>query len=122
MNMSLCCGTYLSTGKNLLLSYHVHTGSETHPASCEMVTGGLFPGLKRQGREADHSRKCSAEVQNLWSYTSTPSYIFMAWYLVKHRDKFTLTYEVLKISDWHPRTFLIIQRVRVNLAYGLMHV
>jgi hypothetical protein len=27
----------------------------------------------------------------LWSYTSTPQYVFMAWFLVKHRDNFTFT-------------------------------
>jgi hypothetical protein len=27
-----------------------------------------------------------AEVKNAWSYTSTPQYVFMAWYLVKHKD------------------------------------
>jgi hypothetical protein len=29
--------------------------------------------------------------KNEWNYTSTPQYVFMAWYLVKHRDKFTFT-------------------------------
>jgi hypothetical protein len=34
----------------------VQTGSETHPASYPMGTGGPFPGGKaRQGRDADHS-------------------------------------------------------------------
>jgi len=28
--------------------------------------------------------------KNAWNYTSTPlQYIFMTWYLVKHRDNFT---------------------------------
>jgi len=27
---------------------------------------------------------CSAEVKNSWSYTSTPPYVLMLWYLVKH--------------------------------------
>jgi hypothetical protein len=30
----------------------------------EWVRGGVSPGLKRQGREADHSPPCSAEVKN----------------------------------------------------------
>jgi len=30
------------------------------------------PGLKRPGREADHSSPCSAKVKNTWSYVSTP--------------------------------------------------
>jgi hypothetical protein len=34
----------------------IQTGSEAHPASCTMGTGGSFPGGKaRPGRDADHS-------------------------------------------------------------------
>jgi hypothetical protein len=29
-------------------------------------------GVKRPGREADHSPSSSAELENAWSYTSTP--------------------------------------------------
>jgi hypothetical protein len=46
-------------------------------------------GLKQLGREADHSPPSSAEVKNSWSYTSTPQYVFMALYFVKHSGKFT---------------------------------
>jgi hypothetical protein len=43
----------------------VQTGSEAHPASCTMGTGGPFPGGKaRPGRDADHSLLSSAEVEN----------------------------------------------------------
>jgi hypothetical protein len=43
----------------------VQTGSEAHPASCTMGTGGPFPGGKaRPGRDADHSPLSSAEVVN----------------------------------------------------------
>jgi hypothetical protein len=48
-------------------------------------------GVKQLGCEADHSPLSSAEVKNVWSYTSTPQYVFMAWCLVKHRDNFTFT-------------------------------
>jgi hypothetical protein len=41
------------------------------------------------GREADHSAPFSAEVKNAWSYSPTPQYFFMAWYLVKHGDNFS---------------------------------
>jgi hypothetical protein len=30
------------------------------------------------------------KVKNPWSYASVPSYIFMAWCLIKHRESFTL--------------------------------
>jgi hypothetical protein len=40
---------------------------------------GLFPrGVKRPGREVDHSPPASAEVKKMWIYTSTPPYAFMA--------------------------------------------
>jgi hypothetical protein len=43
----------------------------------EWVSGALSPGVKRQGREADHSHPTSAEVKKKWIYTSTPPYAFM---------------------------------------------
>jgi hypothetical protein len=39
--------------------------------SIQWVPGALSLGIKRPGREADHSPPSSAEV-NEWSYTSTP--------------------------------------------------
>jgi hypothetical protein len=38
--------------------------------------------------------------RNVWSYTSTPQYAFMAWCLVKHRDKFTCTFTLLEGGEW----------------------
>jgi hypothetical protein len=46
------------------------------------VLGALSPGVKRQGREADHSPPNSAEVKKMWSYTSTALYAFMAKCLI----------------------------------------
>jgi hypothetical protein len=43
----------------------------TQPA-IQWVPGALSVGVKRQGREVDHSPASSAEVKNEWSYTSTP--------------------------------------------------
>jgi hypothetical protein len=37
-----------------------------------MGAGALSPGVKRPGREADHSPPASAEVKKMWIYTSTP--------------------------------------------------
>jgi hypothetical protein len=37
-----------------------------------MGTERSFPGVKRPGREADHSSPISAEVKNTLIYTSTP--------------------------------------------------
>jgi hypothetical protein len=58
--------------KDFSCSLCVQTGSEAHPASCPMGTGGPFPGAKaRPGRDADHSSPSSVEVENK-SCTSSP--------------------------------------------------
>jgi len=46
-------------------------------------------GVKRLGHDGDHLLPSSAEFENVWSYTSTLPYVFMAWSLVKHKDNFT---------------------------------
>jgi hypothetical protein len=58
-------GSIPGRGKGFLLCLCDQTGSEAHPASCTMGTGGPFPGGKaRPGRDADHSPLSSAEVVN----------------------------------------------------------
>jgi hypothetical protein len=57
-----------------------------------MVLMALSLGVKRPGREVDHSPPCNAEVKNSWSYTPIPPYVFVAWCLIKHRDNFTFTF------------------------------
>jgi hypothetical protein len=53
--------------KDFSSSLCVQTGSEAHPASCTMGTGGPFPGGKaRSGRDADHWPLSSAEVVREW--------------------------------------------------------
>jgi hypothetical protein len=54
-----------------------------------MGTGGSFSGIKRQGRETDHSPPASAKVKKMWIYTSTP--LCHSAQLVKQRDNFTFT-------------------------------
>jgi hypothetical protein len=36
------------------------------------VPGALSPGVKRPGREVDHSPPTSAKVKKMWIYTSSP--------------------------------------------------
>jgi hypothetical protein len=46
----------LTEAEGLSSSPYVQTGSEAHPASYPMGTGGPFPaGKARPGRDADHS-------------------------------------------------------------------
>jgi hypothetical protein len=66
-------------------------------------------GVKRPECEADHSPKSNADVNNPWSYTSTPPYVFTPWYLIKHSDNFTF-YVVIdsahspeeEVIEWYP--------------------
>jgi hypothetical protein len=76
---------------NFSLYHRVQNGSGAHPASYPMGIGDLSLGLRRPGRESDHSTPSSAEV-NVWSYTSTPQYVFMAWYVAKHGTNVPLTF------------------------------
>jgi hypothetical protein len=46
------------------------------------VMGTLSPGVKRPGRETDHSRPTSAQVKKTWIYTSTNPYFFMGKCLI----------------------------------------
>jgi hypothetical protein len=66
------------------LRHRFQTGSGFHPASHLMGIQVLTPVVKRLGREADHSPPYGAVVKNALSYTSTPQYIFMAWFSVKN--------------------------------------
>jgi hypothetical protein len=74
-------------GKNFhFLSSRPALGSTQPPF--QWVTGALSRGIKRQGREADHSPPASVEAKK-WIYTSTPPYALMALCLIKRRDNFT---------------------------------
>jgi len=55
-------------------------------AVARALGGSIFGSLLR------NSPPSSEEVKGAWSYTSTLQYIFMAWYLIKHRHNFTLTF------------------------------
>jgi hypothetical protein len=79
---------------NFSLHHDVPTGSGAHPDSYPMVPGTLSLGVKRPGREADHSPPSSSEVKNAWNYTSTLQYAFMAWCSVKAQGQLYLHIKV----------------------------
>jgi hypothetical protein len=85
------------------------TALEPTRPSIQYVSGVLSLGLKRPGRETDHSAPSSTEVKNAWSYTSTPQYVFLAWCSVKRRDNFTFYAfpHVIPLSKMIPRYFIL---------------
>jgi hypothetical protein len=63
--------------KNFLFSTSSRPALEpTYPI--QWVPGAVFQGVKRPGREPNHSPPNSAEVKKMWIYTSTPRYAFLA--------------------------------------------
>jgi hypothetical protein len=59
------------------------------------VSGSLTRRVKRQGCEGDHSLPSSAKAKKSrmrGAIHPLPQYLFMAWYLVKHRRNFTFTF------------------------------
>jgi hypothetical protein len=58
------------------MSFRRALGSTQPPI--QWVPEALSPGVKRPGREADHSLPASAEVKKMRIYTSTPPDAFMA--------------------------------------------
>jgi hypothetical protein len=64
------------------IAFRAALGPTQPPIQC--VPEVLSPEAKRPGREADHLPPSSAEVKNVWSYASTPPYVFMALCLIKH--------------------------------------
>jgi hypothetical protein len=68
----------LSAGpRDIFLFHGIQTGSEPHPASYTMSTWVLFPRGMRLGSEVHFLPPPSAEVKNMWSCASTPSYVGM---------------------------------------------
>jgi len=60
------------------LLLNVQTGPMANTASYSMDSGVLSPGIKRPGRDIDHSPPFIAEIKNWWSCTSTLRHVFMA--------------------------------------------
>jgi hypothetical protein len=58
--------------KNFLFSTSSRPALGPTQSPIQWVPGALSPGVKLQGREADHLPPTSAEVKNTWIYTSTP--------------------------------------------------
>jgi hypothetical protein len=64
--------------KNFLFSKSSRLALGSTQPPIQWVPEALSPGVKRLGREADHSPPTSAEVKKMWIYTSTPPYAFTA--------------------------------------------
>jgi hypothetical protein len=66
-------GLEVSVSQEFSLLHVVQTGSGVHPTSSPMGIGSSLPGVKRSGREADHSPPASAEVKKTCLYIHSPA-------------------------------------------------
>jgi hypothetical protein len=57
---------------NFLFSKSSRPALRSTQPPIQWVPAALSPGVKRSGREVDHSPPTSAEVKRMWIYTSTP--------------------------------------------------
>ena len=63
----------LARARDVPLFQNIQTGSGAHPASYSMGTGVPSLVVKQSGSENDHLLPSSANIKNVWSYTSTPN-------------------------------------------------
>jgi len=102
---TLCFLHSASPGK-FSLHHHIQTSSGAHPVFFPVGTMGSFPGVKRPGREADHSPPSSVEVKGCVElYLYSPS--MLSWRgAQKHRDKFTFTLNfIFHLYERHVHVF-----------------
>jgi hypothetical protein len=81
----------------------------------------LSTGLKRPRSEVDHSPPASAEVKEMWIYTSTPPYVFMTQYLISQalRQLYLFTFTSASIECLCSWTHIFISKfVKKNKYYS----
>jgi hypothetical protein len=75
---------FLARIQDFSLLHSVHKPvPETHAASYPMITADASLGVQRLEHKADHSPSTNTKVKNMWIYTFTPPYVFMALCLIR---------------------------------------
>jgi hypothetical protein len=70
-------GSFPCRGKRYLFTKTSRLALGCTQYTFQWVLGALSPGIKRPGREVDHSFTSSDKVKNEWSYTYMPINAFM---------------------------------------------
>jgi hypothetical protein len=71
------------TGIRFLARTGIYLATVSRPAlgpiqsPIQWEPGTLSQGVKRSGREAEHSSPCSAQAKNAWNCKSTPPYTYV---------------------------------------------
>jgi hypothetical protein len=71
------------------------------------VSGSVGVGLNKPGREASHSSPSSSHI-------STPSYVCVAWYLVKHNVALLYFTFTSRTVSWHEKLFKFFLYIKIK--------
>jgi hypothetical protein len=83
-----------------------------HP-SVHCVPRALSPEIRGPGREVEYAHPYFAEDKNTWSYSSTPSYFFTVWYLIKHIYSFVVSRSIINLNS-KPNKVVVLKTVPVT--------
>jgi hypothetical protein len=98
--------------------HHIQNGSGAHPASYPTGTRAPCLGVKRPGREADHSPPSSAEVKEwVGLHLHSPNTPSWRGAQLKHRDNFTFTLYLFHVW-FHFATYVRNSRHRHSIETG----
>jgi hypothetical protein len=73
-----------SSSSDKVKNFHFSIQSRPALGSTQWVPWALSPGVKRQGRDADHLPPTSAEVKTMSIYIFTLSHVFLTQYFISH--------------------------------------
>jgi len=71
---------------NCFPSNSVRRWSAVHTAYQPIRTESSSPGIKQPWHESEHSPPSSAGLKNRWIYTSIPTYVWTARFLIRHNE------------------------------------
>jgi hypothetical protein len=77
---------------NFSLHHRVQNGSGAHPASNQWVPVALSRGVRGRGVKLTAHLHLLLRSRMRGAILPVPLYVFVAWWLVKHRDNFTFTF------------------------------
>jgi hypothetical protein len=93
--------SWCGRGPTAPLTFHLHGA---HPATYTVSIRLYNMGEKRPGCEADHPPQSSAEIKNMWTYTSTLTYILQGMILGYKKGRLYLYLtdlcQVKRICSW----------------------
>jgi hypothetical protein len=93
-------------GSLLHITYSMQMSPGIHCVSYPVCTRGFFPSGKAAKMQSWPLTSISIKVRNVWSYTSTLSYVFVASCLINHNNNSTSPLFLGPLCGFFPSSFL----------------